>query len=137
MATTAHTILAGSLADLETQVNAYLVTFIGGSARIVRGLSVVQIDDNRLASGASLQAIITLDSTAVPAMATPFAIKTFSERNATDLDAALATWLAANPAAFVTGVRCISQADLPRLTTLSAWAVINATSGASANWLPT
>lgn len=135
MARITTTYKANDLTEMASLLNAYLAPLIAGASVFIIGLDMVlNLQDRNL--GTEYQATLTVETTAAPAVATPFEVVFLSEKNVTDLDAAYVTWYAANPTAFKTAARNISKITPSRLTQIDTWILTNATAGASANYTP-
>lgn len=136
MAILAKVFQASTLAALKTAIDAYLATLIGVSSPLVHGFDVVMFDQDR-ALNRVIIAIITLDTAAGAAMASPYVFQYAEEPSAAELETALAAAVAALPGNFISGVRNITERSVPKLNRISAWFVSNADAAvAAANWDP-
>lgn len=134
MARTFNSIQANTLAALVTAVNAYLAPLIGGSATTILRMDIVQIQTERFL-GKEFICFITTDDTGAAALAAPYILETFEEASDTDLETAIATYLATHAADFVAGVRNISAQLTSNLKRITGWTV-SSTDAANAltNW---
>jgi hypothetical protein len=132
MARFTKTFTSSDPAALAASVTAFLNTLV---APTIRGVTCRYSDSARRTKGELFVAVDYSDGGA--ALATPFQLGVYQNRQRADLDTTINALFAANPAAFFPAVRYeVADADSGRLPAYVAFVFSNVTAGASANWLP-
>ncbi len=124
---------AQNAADLVTAVNAYLA---GLTNPKINGVSITADEDARTL-GRTYRAMISTQ-TGGSVIGTAWALTIVEGQNSDVVGDYARAYVTANPSAFIAAPRLLTwYADGGSLTARCAmWLMANATSGASANWLP-
>ena len=117
---------------LISQVNTFLATLVNPTIRFLN--FVVQHPDKRIGEEYMVELSYT-DGGA--ALGTPFTFRVDLANSLLEVEQTTQAYFVANPAVFASGVRfsCLDQ-DNNRLARFWNWYIVNATGGASANFLP-
>ncbi len=133
MALVIRSFQATSAATLVTLVNTYLATLTNP---LIHGVWLAVTEDARTL-GRTYRALITTE-TGGAVIATAWQLSIWEGQNASDVGDLAVAFVAANPGAFIIAPRIETwYYDGGSLSAKCAgWLMANATSGASANWVP-